>query len=298
MSYLSSNVSKLFRLIDHKLFHVIITKVVILNTIVFVLQTYEHFNQTFGVYLSFLDKAIITFFLVEMGVKLSILKANFFKDRWNIFDLVVVVLSIVPVGITGLAALRILRLFRIFVVLSLVPRINIIITTIIRSLSGVTSAVILTFLFCSFFALLGVDLFKEKFPNFFGDFGKSLFTLFQVATFEGWAMEVARPVMAQYPSAWLFFIVFIIVISFTLLNVFVGVIVDAIEQASFTHHHKLHNKDNAPRLSNVILEEIHALQGDVQQMLEKTAYLNSLLEEQGNNPKKVLKKSPNKVNKK
>ena len=182
-----------------------------------------------GYWLSAADRAILAVFVVEIGLRLYVNRLAYFRDPWNVFDFVVVAIALVPAS-GPLAVLRALRVLRVLRLITLVPSMKRVVGGLLAALPGLGSVVAIISIIFYVAAVIATKLFAAEFPALFGDLGRSAFTLFQVMTLEGWAMEVVRPVMAVYPSSWIFFLAFILASTFTLLNLFIAVIVNAIQQ--------------------------------------------------------------------
>ena len=149
----------------------------------------------------------------------------------NLFDLCIVVLSVLPTTIIGnIAILRLFRVLRAARLSSSVPQLRFVIAVITRSIPSVVSIGVLLLLVYYIYAVLGTQLFATAAPEYFGDLGKSFFTLFQVMTGESWSGAIARPIMRIYPYAWIYFISYMIIVSFIVLNMVIGVIVDSIKR--------------------------------------------------------------------
>jgi voltage-gated sodium channel len=182
-----------------------------------------------GSWLGAADRAILAVFVVEIALRLYVNRLAYFRDPWNLFDFTVVAIALVPAS-GPLAVLRALRILRVLRLITLVPSMKRVVGGLLSALPGLTSVLGIICIIFYVAAVIATKLFAADFPALFGDLGKSAFTLFQVMTLEGWAMEVVRPVMAVYPSSWIFFLIFILASTFTLLNLFIAVIVNAINQ--------------------------------------------------------------------
>lgn len=178
-----------------------------------------------------IDRICLLFFCIEMCVKILVLRKEFFLSKWNLFDLCIVVLSVLPTTIIGnIAILRLFRVLRAARLSSSVPQLRFVIAVITRSIPSVVSIGVLLLLVYYIYAVLGTQLFATAAPEYFGDLGKSFFTLFQVMTGESWSGAIARPIMRIYPYAWIYFISYMIIVSFIVLNMVIGVIVDSISE--------------------------------------------------------------------
>ena len=202
---------------------------ILLNAVILGLETSRSLMADWGGWLLAADRAILAVFVVEIALRLAVHRLAFFRDPWSVFDLIVVAIALVPAS-GPLAVLRALRVLRVLRLITLVPSMKRVVGGLLAALPGLGSVSAIIGLIFYVAAVIATKLFSADFPALFGDLGRSAFTLFQVMTLEGWAMEVVRPTMAVYPLAWVFFLIFIMSSTFTLLNLFIAVIVNAIQQ--------------------------------------------------------------------
>jgi voltage-gated sodium channel len=202
---------------------------IVLNAVTLGIETSHAAMDRWGPILNAIDRAVLAVFVVEILARLFVQRAAFFRDGWNVFDFVVVGIALAPAteAFTVLRALRVLRILRL---ITAVPTLQRVVTGLIASLPGMGSIVVLIALIYYVCAVMATNLYGEEFPQLFGTLGASLFTLFTIMTLEGWVDGVVRPIMATHPYAWLFFIPFIIGTTFTVLNLFIGVIVSAMQR--------------------------------------------------------------------
>ena len=200
-----------------------------INAVTLGLETSATVMAIAGPVLVALDTAFLTVFLLEILAKLVVYRARFHRDPWNIFDALVVGVALVPA--TGsLSALRALRVLRVLRLVSAVPSMRRVVGALIASIPGIGSIVGLLLLVFYIFAVIATKMFGAAFPEWFGTIGASLYSLFQIMTLESWSMGIVRPVMEVYPLAWAYFLPFILLTSFTVLNLFIGIVVDAIQR--------------------------------------------------------------------
>ena len=199
---------------------------IVINAIILGLETSTRMMSLAGVFLVGLNKLILGVFVIEIILKLVAFGPRFFRSGWNIFDFLIVSISLVPAS-GPLEILRALRILRVLRLLSQVPKLRVIIESLLRALPGMGWTALLLVLVFYVFAVMGTMLFAEEFPEFWGNLGLSLFSLFQIMTLESWSTGVARPMMEQYPLIWLYFVPFILVSSFMVLNLFIAIIVTA-----------------------------------------------------------------------
>jgi len=155
-------------------------------------------------------------------------RLTFFRDPWNVFDFAVVTIALVPAS-GALSVLRALRVLRVLRLLTVVPSMRRVVGALLSAIPGLGSIAAVLALLFYVFAVIATKLFSAEFPDWFGSIGRSLYTLFQVMTLESWSMGIARPVMEKFPFAWAFFVPFILIATFTMLNLFIAVIVNAMQ---------------------------------------------------------------------
>lgn len=224
---------KLTKFIEHKITQKFIIFVIIFNSIILGMMTYNSLMEQFGHTLYLLCDVCVWIFTVELFIKLYVYKKQFFKDGWNIFDFFIVVISWVPTGgvFSSFRVFRILRTLRALRLITQLEKLRVIVQAIIDSIPNVGWASLLLMLIFYIFAIMGTTLYGHDFPVEFGSLGKSMFTLFQIMTLEAWA-DIARDIMDKFQGSWIYFISFILVSSFIVMNVIVGVVVNAISDIS------------------------------------------------------------------
>lgn len=204
----------------------LVMAVILVNSVTIGLETaVAHGTQAHRV-LVVLDHAALVIFVVEIVIKLlAIGPVRFFSRGWNVFDFVVVAIALVP-GAGPLSVLRTLRVLRLLRVIKFMPSLRRVVESLLMSLPGISAIGVLMAMIFYVSAVMATAMFGQAFPEWFGSMGRSLYTLFQVMTLESWSNGIVRPVMEHSPWAWLFFVPFILVSAFTMLNLFVAVIVD------------------------------------------------------------------------
>jgi voltage-gated sodium channel len=206
----------------------LIIALIVINAITLGLETSPTLVERFGSWVTGLDRAILAVFVVELGLKLYAQDLRFFRNPWNLFDAAVVGIALVPQA-EGFSVLRAFRVLRVLRLVPAVPSMRFVVESIVRALPGLGSIVLLLLLFFYVFAVLSTRLYGGDYPQWFGSIGASLFSLFQIMTMEGWA-DMAREIMSSRPYAWIFFIVFILVATFMVLNLFIAIIVNAMQE--------------------------------------------------------------------
>jgi voltage-gated sodium channel len=208
---------------------------IVINAITLGLETFPQIVAQAGGVLRLLDTALLAIFVVELLMKLVGHGLRFFRSGWNVFDLVVVGIALMP-ATGGLSVLRALRVLRVLRLVSAVPKMRFVVESLARSLPGLGSIGLLLMIFFYVFSVMATKLFGTDFPQWFGSLFGSMFSLFQIMTLEGWA-DIARQVMERHPLAWVFFLTFILLATFTVLNLFIAVIVNAMQEPTSPVEH-------------------------------------------------------------
>lgn len=249
---------QLRRLVESRGFQYTISMVILVNAVALGLATSPWLDDLTGV-LTSVDKVAVGIFVVELLAKLYVYRWRFFRDPWNCFDLVVVAVALVPA--TGpFSVVRSLRLLRMLRLISTVPSMRRVVSTLLAAMPGVASIVGLLVLLIYVAAVMGTTLFGAQSPDHFGDLGQSLWTLFQVMTGEAWP-DVAADVMDEQPMAWVFFLIYILISTFVVLNLFLAVIVSAMESVRDDGADPPHTPDTVAILAELgsLRQEVSAL---------------------------------------
>ena len=236
----------------------------------------------FGDAIRFLDRAILVVFVAEIAARLWVHRSRFFRDAWSVFDFVVVAIALVPAA-GPFSVLRALRVLRVLRVLTIVPSMRRVVGALLGAIPGLVSIAMVLVLIYYVAAVIATNLFGRAFPDWFGDIGLSLYTLFQVMTLESWSMGISRPVMEQFPYAWAFFIPFILIATFTMLNLFIAVIVNAmntVEEQNAADAAEGKPADHSAVLAPVPAHDT-ALAREVQALRAEIAALRQLLQDTG-----------------
>jgi len=204
---------------------------IIINALVLGIETSPRIMASYGDVLLTLDRTILAVFVLEISVRLYVNRLAFFRDPWSLFDFIVVAIALVPA--TGqFSVLRALRVLRVLRVLTIVPSMRRVVGALLGAIPGLAAIGMVLALIFYVAAVIATNLFSDAFPDWFGHIGRSIYTLFQVMTLESWSMGISRPVMEQFPYAWAFFVPFILIATFTMLNLFIAVIVSAMQTVS------------------------------------------------------------------
>ncbi len=264
-----TRVSDLLRgFVESRGFSLTITAVIIINALTLGLETSPRAMAVAGPYLLALDSAALWIFTIELSLKLWLYRSRFFGDAWNVFDFAIVAIAWVPTA-GPLSVLRALRIMRVLRLISVVPQMRNVVGALFKALPGMGSIVAVLVLIFYVAAVMATKLFGAEFPELFGNIGASMYSLFQIMTLESWSMGIVRPVMEVFPGAWMFFVPFIVATTFTVLNLFIALMVNSMqalhsetnesvrEQAEMAHDERL-----------VLTRQVEALTEEVRRMRE------------------------------
>ncbi|MGR3806110.1 ion transporter [Marinibacterium profundimaris] len=204
--------------------------VIILNAIVLGMETSDELYEAIGGVLMTIDLLCLGVFIIEIALKLYAYGLRFFRNGWNVFDFIIVGIALLP-GAHSLSVLRALRILRVLRVISAAPRLRRVVEGFIRAVPGMASVFLMMAMIFYIGAVMATNLFADSFPDWFGTIGRSAYSLFQIMTLESWSMGIVRPVMELYQYAWAFFVPFIIITSFAVVNLLVGLIVNSMQDA-------------------------------------------------------------------
>ncbi len=217
-------------IIDRPAFQNFILGVIIFNAVILGMETSQTLMDRSGTLLILLDRICLGIFVVEIALKLVARGAGFFRNGWNLFDFAIVGISLAPAS-EGLSVLRALRILRLLRVLSVTPSLRRVVEGLMAALPGMGSVFVLMGIIFYIGSVMATKLFGGSFPEWFGTLGRSAYSLFQIMTLESWSMGIVRPVMETYPYAWLFFVPFILITTFAVVNLVVGLIVNSMQEA-------------------------------------------------------------------
>jgi len=246
---------KISSLVRSSLFQNFIIGIIIINGITMGLETSKPIMEEFGNLINIFDKVVITIFTIEILMRIYVHRISFFKDGWSLFDFFIVAISLVPSS-AGFEILRILRVLRLFRLVTVIPQMRKIVLALVSVIPGMMSIAGLLVLLFYIFAIMSVQLFGDTFPEWFGTLGESFYTLFQIMTLESWSMGIARPIMEVHPYAWTFFVPFIFVVTFIMINLIIAIVVDAMNE--------IKDLDNS-----ALIEEIHTNDDNTQDEIKK-----------------------------
>ncbi len=270
--HLSHSRAWAYDLVESNWFKNTVLGVIIFNAITLGMTTSTFLMEQMGGVLSVVDNIVLTIFVAELLLKFYAYRLAFFRNAWNIFDLLVVGLGLLP-SQESLSALRGLRVIRAMRLLSVVPQMRAVVQALLDALPGMGAVIIMISIVFYVFAVMATLMYGAAFPQWFGTLGRSLYSLFQIMTLESWSMGIVRPVMIQFPSAWAFFVPFIIVTAFSVLNLFIGLLVNTMQsaveedtEAEFENLRKLvrDETDMVDRNVLALVDEVKALRAELQ----------------------------------
>jgi voltage-gated sodium channel len=250
-------------LVESPVFQRVVVVVIMVNAVALGLETSD---ELAGPLLHVADRLTLAVFVVELGLRWYAAGWRFFRDPWNVFDFVIVGVSLVPAA-GPLSVLRTLRVLRVLRLVSAVPSMRRVVSGLLAAVPGMASVAALLSLVIFVAGVMATGLFGGIAPGYFGDLGTSLFTLFQVMTGEAWP-DIAREVMVAAPLAWIFFVVYILVSSFAVLNLFIAVVVSGMEEQVTNDLAETEERNAATQRSSdaELLAEVRALRAEVAEL--------------------------------
>jgi len=234
----------LARWVESRWVQQVVLVAILVNAVILGLETSDAAMARFGGVLVAIDKLCLGLFVVELAVKMVAYRWLFWRNGWNVFDFAVVAIALVP-GAGTWAVLRSLRVLRVLRLLTVVPAMKKVVAAFLHSIPGLSGVMAVMMIFFYTAGVLATNLFGDTHPDWFGTLGKSLYSLFQIMTLESWSMGIVRPVMEVHPWAWAFFVPFIIIATFTILNLFIGIIVSTMQELATTPDPRIPDHDLA-----------------------------------------------------
>ena len=262
------------KIVDGKVFQGIILFVIVFNSVIMGVETIRNLSDGAVSVLATINTVCLWIFIIEIIVKLLAYGLAYFKDPWNWFDIIIVGVSMAS-GLAFMSAFRAVRVLRVLKSLKAlrgtkligsVKHLQVIINAIVKSIPSILWTGILLILIYYIFALIGVNLFGETFPDWFGTIGKAMYTLFQVMTLESWSMGISRPVMEAFPYAWAYFVPYVLLSSFVVMNVVVGIVVNSISEVTAESNAEDKEEASSEVSRTELLEEMRALKEQLDRM--------------------------------
>ncbi|WP_366937852.1 ion transporter [Phreatobacter sp.] len=251
-------IDKLRALIQHPRFETAIIVLIVINAITLGLETSPTVMAQMGGLLLTIDNIVLTIFVAEILARIAVKRGAFFRDPWSLFDLFVVAIALVPAS-DSLSVLRALRILRVLRLVTAVPALRRVVGGLISALPGMGSIGLLLGLIFYVFAVIVTKLYGQALPDHFGSIGASAYTLFQAMTFDDWSGGIVKPLAEKgFPFGWFIIITFMVLTTFMALNLFIGVVVTALDAETDDGQPKLTHPAGAEAQLNARLDTIVA----------------------------------------
>ncbi|NCP63381.1 MAG: ion transporter [Paraglaciecola sp.] len=257
------------RIRSNKLFEIFVVAVIVFSALLVGAKTYE-MSSTMAQVTHFLDWFISAFFLTELTIRFLAepRKRDFFKNFWNIFDTIIVLVSMIPAEDTELALIaRLVRVFRVLRMISIIPELRILLVSLVKAMPQLAYVMLLMFIIFYIYAAVGSTLFENINPTLWGDITISLLTLFRVMTFEDWT-DVMYETMEFYPLSWIYYLTFIFFTAFAFLNMVIGIVVNVMEQENAKARAEALEEEGEPSLKD-IAKQLHLVQSQLDALHKK-----------------------------
>ncbi len=227
---MSAGRRKVEKLVESNAFQCVVLALIIINAVILGADTFPGVKERFGGALMLIDRAIIYAFVGEIVLRILAERNAYLRNGWNIFDFIIVMISLMA-ATSGLAALRAFRVLRVLRVITVIPRMRLVVSALLDAIPGIASVGVVLALIVYVFAVIAANLYGADHPERFGDVFTAMYTLFQVMTLEGWP-DIAGEVAETHTRSWVFFLTFVLIATFTMLNLFVAIVVRVVEEDS------------------------------------------------------------------
>lgn len=278
--YRVKSMENLRGLLESRQFQWAIVGLIMINAVTIGLETFPSISGSTQNWLRDLDKYILVIFTIEIALKMVVYRHRFFTNPWDVFDFTIVAIALIPAS-GPLQILRTLRILRTVRLVKNVPKLRMIIESLLKSIPSIGWIAVLLVMIFYIFAVIGTDLYQDAFPVYFGDLGKSFFTLFQIMTLESWSSGIARPMMKELPHSYLFFVPFILLATYTTLNVFIAIVVNTMNEI-----HRAEHQDEEEQMKNFMHDEHEQMLSYLKNIQNKINSLEQKLEQQEQEPTK------------
>ncbi|MEM6734838.1 MAG: ion transporter [Bacteroidota bacterium] len=244
-----------------------IVSIIIINSIFIGAETSPLVMESIGFYIDFFDLLILILFSLEIVLKIFVYRSNFFRSSWDLFDFFIVAISLIPAA-GSFSVFRALRIVRTLRLLKSIPKLKLIIESLLKSIPSIGWITVLLSIVYYTFAVIGVNIFGEDYPKYFGDLGKSFFTLFQIMTLESWSSAIARPIMDGVPFAAVYFMSFILIATYTTLNIFIAIVVNTMNEVSLKdlQQEEEHIKDFVKEENQKLYDQLKLMEKKIEQL--------------------------------
>ena len=265
--------SRIRSLVENPVFQNAVMALIVVNAVTLGLETSPTVMALIGPELMVFDSIVIVVFTVEIALRIFAHGARFFRDPWSVFDFIVVGITLAPAS-DSFSVLRALRVLRVLRLVSAVPRLRRIVAALLHAVPGVGAIGALLLLVFYVFAVITTKLFGASFPDWFGTVGASMYSLFQIMTLESWSMGIVRPVMEVHSWAWIVFVCFIVLSSFTVLNLFIAIIIDSMQTL-----HETEQQQTVGEMTEVVHDEHRQRTAEYEELRRELQEIRRLLRE-------------------
>ncbi|OYD07350.1 ion transporter [Paludifilum halophilum] len=262
-SYPTSFSERINRFVQQPWFTGTILGLILIHAILLGLETYPTIYQSHQDFFHVADKIILWIFTLEVVLKMIAARPwhRFFHDPWNAFDFFIVASGHIFIDVQFVVVLRILRVLRVLRAISILPALRRLVKTLMMTIPTLGNIMILLSIIFYIFAVTGTILFRDAAPQYFGSLHRSMLSLFQIVTLDSWASEIMWPIQEEKPWAWIYFVAFVLVGTFIILNLLIGVIVNKVEKVAAEEEELEELRKEA-----ALQEEIRALREEVQDL--------------------------------
>nr|WP_010133413.1 ion transporter [Microbulbifer agarilyticus] len=246
------------RLVEAPIFNQVIIGLILVNAVVVGMETSTWVVERFNDALLGVNQLILIAFMVEAAVKISAEGRRpwrYFANGWNCFDFSIIVLSLIPAAGPMATLARLVRVLRVLRLVSAFPELRLLVDTLLRSLPSMFHISLLMGIIFYIYGVAGYFLFHEIDPTHWRTLPIALLSLFRIVTFEDWT-DIMYTAMDAMPYAWIYFISFVVMGAFVMINLFIGVVLNNLEEAKLRRLDEL----SMPPSQTEILRELRATQ--------------------------------------
>jgi voltage-gated sodium channel len=240
----------------------LIIALILLAALLVGLETSTSLMDQYGTVLVGFNHVVLASFVLEAALKITACwprPTEYFRDRWNIFDFSIVVLSLLPIAGEAAMVARLLRLLRVVRLISAIPELRLIVNTLIRSIPSMGNVIVLMSIIFYIYAVTGFHLFHEHDPTHWKNLGLALLTLFRIVTLEDWT-DVMYTAMEMHPLAWIYFVSFVVLGTFVVINLFIAVVLNNLDEAKAEALNRLTGPVTADELLNELRDTRRSLE--------------------------------------
>ncbi len=254
--------AKVQQIIEHRWFEYFIIAVILFSAVLIGLETSEDFLQTYEAFLYWGNHIVLGIFIVEAALKMYAVAPRlklYFNDGWNLFDFSIIILALIPSTGNFAMVARTARLLRVLRLISAIPELRLIVATLMRSIPSMGNIMLLMGVIFYIYAVAGQQLFHIHDPVHWGNLGVSLLTLFRIVTLEDWT-DVMYTAMEMHPLSWIYFVSFVVMGTFVIINLFIAVVLNNLEEAKQESLRELRTPPTADHLMDELVKTQQALE--------------------------------------